>query len=264
MTQDLEQLAARLDAARITGAVGTPRENNLSHIQRFLDQETHFHFGVALRRAWDFDSVFELMVEKVGISPDRSHIRGQDSISAQKCIAAAGRFADVLGEVVGAGGRILFGSGHPAGMVPVHQAFARAAEAAGAKVIRAAGPIRVATDGGDARHLHGVWIWHQHGGIPHTHSPEPVAHLLGELERRGEAAPDLVVADHGWAGYPGSQGIRTIGFADCNDPALFVAEAQGQVEAAVPLDDDIEPQLYRPLVEFVLERAGLPIDGIAF
>lgn len=257
------ELARALESARITGDVGTPREGNLSHIQRFLDQETHFHFGVPLTRDWDYDSVFDLMVDRVGISADRAHTAGQDTISTERCIAASARFAGVLGEVARGGGRILFGSGHPAGMVPVHQAFARAAEAAGAEVVRATGPITVDTDGGDVRHLGGVWVWHQHGGVPHTHSPEPVAHLLAELARRGEAPPDLVVADHGWAGYAGGQGLRAIGFADCNDPALFVAEAQAQVEVAVPLDDDIEPQLYLPLIEFMLRRAGLPAEGIA-
>ncbi len=50
-------------------------------------------------------------------------------------------------------------------------------------------------------------------------------------------------------------------YADCNDPALFVAEAQGAVEVTVPLDDDVTPFLYDPLVEFVLERAGFePAD----
>mgnify|MGYP002718373115 CR=1 FL=1 len=183
-------LARALEAARITGEVGTPREGNLSHIHRFLAQETHFHFGVPLTRDWDYDTVFDLMVERVGISADRAHTAGQDTISSEKCIAASARFAAVLGEVARGGGRILFGSGHPAGMVPVHQAFARAAERAGAEVVRATGPITVDTDGGDVRHLGGVWVWHQHGGVPHTHSPEPVAHLLAELAR--------IAADRGW------------------------------------------------------------------
>ena len=52
--------------------------------------------------------------------------------------------------------------------------------------------------------------------------------------------------------------LTTLGFADCNDPGLFVSEAQGQVEVAVPLDDNVCPGLYAPLIAYVLERAGLP------
>ena len=81
--------------------------------------------------------------------------------------------------------------------------------------------------------------------------------LLDDVAARGGSAPDLVVADHGWAGAAASRGLRTIGYADCNDPALFVAEAQGQIEATIPLDDDVVTNLYAPLIDFVIELAGL-------
>ena len=51
--------------------------------------------------------------------------------------------------------------------------------------------------------------------------------LLADLQDAGEAPPDLVVADHGWAGAAGQAGVTAVGFADCNDPALFVGEAEG-------------------------------------
>ena len=43
-----------------------------------------------------------------------------------------------------------------------------------------------------------------------------------------------------------------MGYADCNDPALFVAEAQGQVEVAIPLDDNVLPQFYDLLIDYVV------------
>ena len=66
-----DQLAAHLDATGITGRVATPRENNLEHIGRFLRQERQFDFGIPLTREWSEESVFDLMVERVGISGDR-------------------------------------------------------------------------------------------------------------------------------------------------------------------------------------------------
>ena len=35
-------------------------------------------------------------------------------------------------------------------------------------------------------------------------------------------------------------------------PALFVGEAQGQIEIAVPLDDNVLPQHYEPLLDYLL------------
>ena len=69
--------------------------------------------------------------------------------------------------------------------------------------------------------------------------------------------PDLVVADHGWAGAAGQAGIDAVGFADSNDPALFVAEAEGKVLVCVPLDDNVAPHLYAPLTAYLLAQAGL-------
>jgi hypothetical protein len=94
-------------------------------------------------------------------------------------------------------------------------------------------------------------------GPRHTHSPLPMQAVLAHLRACGEALPDLVVADHGWAGAAGQAGIDAVGFADCNDPALFVGEAEGRVLVSVPLDDNVAPDLYAPLTAYLLHRAGL-------
>ena len=95
------------------------------------------------------------------------------------------------------------------------------------------------------------------GDLNHTHSPVPMRGLLADLAERGEAFPDLVVADHGWAGAAGQAGITTVGFADCNDPALFAGEAEGKVAVSVPLDDNVPPHLYAPMTSYLLAAAGL-------
>ncbi len=253
---DRSQLARALEHARITGEVATPRENNLAHIHRFLAQERQFDFGVELTRDWDYRSVFALMVDRAGLRPEADYCDGVDTISTDRCLDALERLAAAVGEVARAGGQILFATGHPAGMLPVHMAIAAAAEANGARTVRQDSVLPVPDIGGDCREINRVWIWHLHGGTPHTHLAEPMHTLLDDIDRRGRPAPDLVVADHGWAGAASSRGLRTFGYADCNDPALFVAEAQGRIEATIPLDDDVAPYLYAPLIDFVLESAG--------
>ncbi len=87
------------------------------------------------------------------------------------------------------------------------------------------------------------------GELLHTHLPEPMRALLAALD----APPDLVVADHGWAGAAAEAGIETLALADCNDPALFVAEAEGKPVVTVPLDDNVRPHLYDPVSAFVTD-----------
>ncbi|TDK24593.1 taurine ABC transporter ATPase [Arthrobacter crusticola] len=249
-----EELASYLDSVRITGEVATPRENNLDHMRRFLDGNEHLEFGVRTTRPWTFDEVFSLMHEKVGTSADPSHTTGQDTIDAAKCVAALDRFADRLGRSVRAGERILFATGHPGGLLPVHAALASAAAQAGAEVMEIPHGIRFRE--GDVRQVQGVLAWHQHGNLMHTHYPQPMRLVLESLAAAGRPGPELVVADHGWAGEAAAAGVPALGFADCNDPGLFVSEAEGQLEVAVPLDDNVPPVLYVPLTEYVLDRAG--------
>ena len=84
------------------------------------------------------------------------------------------------------------------------------------------------------------------GAFVHTHDAAPMEQMLAEL---GAARPDLVIADHGWAGAAGEAGVPTVAFADSNDPALFVGEAEGKIDVVVPLDDNVLPRYYTPLTE---------------
>ena len=81
--------------------------------------------------------------------------------------------------------------------------------------------------------------------------------ILEEVRVNSGVWPDLVIADHGWAGAAGQAGVATVGFADCNDPALFAGEAEGKVRVVVPLDDNVPPHYYTPLTVYLLARSGL-------
>ncbi|HEX6920145.1 MAG TPA: phosphatase, partial [Actinomycetes bacterium] len=65
----------------------------------------------------------------------------------------------------------------------------------------------------------------------------------------------------GWAGAAAQAGVEAVGFADSNDPALFVGEEEGTVAVAVPLDDNVAPHLYIPVTGYLLHRAGLRPSG---
>ena len=69
-----------------------------------------------------------------------------------------------------------------------------------------------------------------------------------------EAAPDLVFADHGFAGAAIERGIETISIADVNDPALLVAKAQGRTETVIVMDDNVSPDAYWPCFQAIVAR----------
>jgi hypothetical protein len=68
--------------------------------------------------------------------------------------------------------------------------------------------------------------------------------------------PDLILADHGWAGTAIKRGVETVCFTDVNDPAIAVAKAEGMVEVVVPLDDNLPPSVYDPLRDYLVAKIG--------
>ncbi|WP_178945500.1 phosphatase [Kocuria sp. TGY1127_2] len=248
-TQDLSALAEHLERTHITGEVATAREINLAHITGFLEGNEHLEFDVEPKRTWTWDQVFDLMVRRCGINSDRDHVEGQDTIGTELCLNALNRYRRRFWEAVKAGDSILFATGHPAGLFPIYQHMAAAARSDGANVIE----IRegIPFKGGDLRQINDVVMFQQYGSLAHTHYPEPMRLVLEQLQDGG-GRPDFVVADHGWAGAAASAGIPTIGIADCNDPGLFVSEAQEELEVCVPMDDNVLPGYYSAVIDYIL------------
>ena len=148
-------------------------------------------------------------------------------------------------------------------LLAVHQPIAHALAAAGTEILTPAlgWTYDLTTHKGtvtrEIRYIGHVAMVSTRGELNHTHSPRPMEAMLAALSEGGEAPPDLVLADHGWAGAAGQAGITSVGFADSNDPALFVGEHEGKVRVAVPLDDNVEPHLYAPMTAFLQHAAGL-------
>lgn len=255
-----QALTAHLTSTRIAGDVATSRENNLDHFRALAEGNRYYWFGLELGDRWeDQGAVLELMAERCGVVADPGHVHGQDTIDPGLTIDALDRMAEVLHKAAENRSRVLVATGHPAGLFAVHWELAAALRAAGCTLITPADHLYA--DGGEIRHMAAVSMVHRAGGLVHTHSPDPMREILDALERDGEPLPDLVIADHGWAGYAGQRGIDTVGFADCNDPALFVGEAEGSLLVTVPLDDNVPPHHYAPLTAYLLAAADLAGPG---
>jgi len=171
-----------------------------------------------------------------------------------------------IGQAASRRERVVVATGHPVGLRPTHTAVAAALREAGCTLLTPAEGWQHPDDAPPFErdrsigYLGDLAVVKTSDGVPrHTHSPLPMEAILADLRAAGEPPPDLVIADHGWAGAAGQAGIDAVGFADCNDPALFVGEAEGRVLVSVPLDDNVTPSLYAPMTAYLLARAGLPI-----
>lgn len=254
-----DQLRAHLVDSRIAGRVATPRENNLQNFLRMSRREPLYLFGLLPTGAWTFPDVLALMAERCGVVPDAGFTVGQDTIDPDRTLDRLDAMADRLRLAGERRERVLVATGHPVGLRPTHTAVAAGLRAAGCELLTPAGGWKhpdvpeLGDQAGTLDWVDGVAVLRGRYGLRHTHSPLLMQAALAALD----TPPDLVLADHGWAGAAGQAGIDTVGFADCNDPALFVGEAEGRVLSCVPLDDNVDPRHYLPLTAYLLERAGL-------
>lgn len=257
------ELRAHLITRLIAGEVATPRQNNLLHYRRMAAGNPYYLFGLDLRGPWTFTDIFELMVDRCGIVADPSHVYGDDTIDPDLTIDALEAMADRIGLAAERKERVILATGHPGGLLPVYVAVGRALRARGCTVLTPAGgwTYDAVTSHGDhrrvLRYVDDVAVLAAVAdpeSLEHTHDPHPMRAMLAETS---QPWPELAIADHGWAGAAGQAGIETVGFADCNDPALFAGEMEGKIHTVVPLDDNVLPRHYTPLTTYLLDRSGL-------
>ena len=274
-----KELRAHLVRTMIAGDVATPRQNNLLHYRRMANGDPSYQFGLELKPSWSERSVLEMMVKRCGVDPDPLHLYGDDTIDPEITLDTLEAMGERIGLAARRRERVILATGHPFALTPLYQAVARALEDAGCRVLAPAAGWTYEVDAGyggsELRR-----IVHAAPGVAmlegedlrthHTHDSRPMEAMLRELavsgseedtEAKPDIWPDLAIADHGWAGAAGQAGIDTVGFADCNDPALFAGAAEGKIDVVVPLDDGVSAHHYAPLTAYILDRAGLRPSG---
>ena len=76
------------------------------------------------------------------------------------------------------------------------------------------------------------------------------------------ARPDLVVADHVYAGVASASGLEVVAFADLDAVALAVAAWQGRAVRIVPLDDRRPPAAYAGLLDLLESLTSAELDPL--
>ncbi|MEV4439995.1 phosphatase [Streptomyces sp. NPDC049577] len=265
-----DALRAHLLATRIAGCVATPRERSLTRYRRFAARDPGVLIGLEPEYDWRFGDLLRLMAQRCGVSADSKDTSGQDVIDPERTIVALDAFADRLAKVAAARAPVLIGTGHPHRLLGFYAGLAAGLSAAGCDVLTPAQgrSVDITTRFGvrtyNLDYVRGVALVREPGARPsasepgaHTHSPLPVRVALAAAAEGEQGLPALVIGDHGWLCGAGQLGFEAIGPADSDDPAPFVGQAEGQVSVAVPLDDTVRSDYYRPLTRYVLNRACL-------
>ena len=251
---DLSQVADALVAAGITGPHQShSRRNNLSKIEAMLEGDRDGSFGISGLDKYSATEVLGFLAELTGCSPDIEDECEFDTIDPERTVAGIVAAARRLRDEAAHGSSLLTATGHPTGMLEHHIRVVDAYRRAGGKVLMLREDENISYRSGkhwEVRYNGGVGCLADWGQLKHTHSPEAMEILL-----ESGPWPDVVLADHGFAGAAIERGIPTIAVMDINDPALAVAAAEGRDVVIVPMDDNRPPRLYEPswtIFEYIL------------
>ncbi|MGH7541347.1 MAG: phosphatase [Gemmatimonadota bacterium] len=245
-----EELERALVAGGVAGPAGHPHHNVFGNIRKLVEHDPDKLFGLSgIPEPYGFEDVIRLVGEASGVPIDALATEGAPDIDAGAVLVACGAVGERLADAARRREGVLFATGHPGDLDPLYGAIAELAAARGARIVRPAGGASWREEG-----LEHDWTIAFHGAVGmvtdgerprHTHRPEAMRRMIGD-ER-----PDLVVADHGFAGAAIEARVETLSFADVNDPALIVAKAQGRTEIVVVLDDHVPPEAYWPCFQAV-------------
>jgi hypothetical protein len=247
---DRATLRAALLESGAAGINSHDRPNVLWKIKRLCDGDPDSQFGLTGVNDMVASEVLRLVADAGGIDADPSVRHGLVRVDPDRVLDAFEQIGDRLRQAADRGERVLLATGHPTGLPLLYQESGKLLADHGAKLIR---PLEgeMWEDEGRRRQIRyfaGVAMLTDRASALHTHGPEAMERMLGEM------VPDLVFADHGFAGAAIEAGVDTVAIADVNDPALVVARAQGRCGPVAVMDDNVQPEAYWPCFQTIAAR----------
>jgi hypothetical protein len=245
-----EELIRGLLVGQVAGAATHPLDNVRGNILMLIEGDPDKQFGLSgLSGAMDLDEILDLVAAEAGEAIDHDARYGPVHIAPEPIIAACEATGERLARASRAGESVALATGHPVGLALFYHAIDLLLGERGVTVLTGAQSTRWRDD-----RLPHDWFVDYYGGVGmltdgveprHTHRPDAMRRILDE------ARPDLVLADHGFAGAAIEAGVETISIADVNDPALIVAKAQGRTEIVIVMDDHVDPAAYWPCFQAI-------------
>ena len=240
-----EELARALEAGRVAGVATHPLDNVRGNARLLLEGDPDKQFGLTgLQDGLVLQDVLDMVSVGAGVAIDPARGSGDVLIAPEPILDACEALGRRLALAAFSGERVLIATGHPGALDLLYREWERLLLDHGGRVIKPADGVtwrdqRLEHDW-SIGYLSGVGM-QTDGRVPrHTHWPDAMRRML-EAER-----PDLVVADHGFAGAAIEAGVETVSVADVNDPALLVARAQGRTDVVVVMDDHVAADAYWP------------------
>lgn len=245
-----QQLEEALLDGQVAGWASHPADNVTGNIRMLIEQDPDKLFGLSgMPGDFNFEEIVGLVEDasggEVDLSLRHSGVMIEPGPIIDQCVYAGEHLAKACRD----GRSMVLATGHPVGLALFYTALGELLKENGARIITPADGVSWNQDG-----LHHPWTIAYMNDVAvitddhqprHTHQPDPMQRIIAEQR------PDLVVADHGFAGAAIEAGVDTVSIADVNDPALIVARAQGRTRIVIVMDDHVDPSDYWPCFQAI-------------
>jgi hypothetical protein len=248
-----EELIEGLRSGAVAGPeISHPLDNVLRNIRLLHEGDPDKQFGMTGLQTLDPDEILELVGRAAGFEPDRTATTGPVPVDPERVLDACAQAGDRFADAIRRRERVIIATGHPVGLAHLYIEVGRLLRVGGTTIIEPADGETWhdadRTHPWQIRYLDGVAMLTDEASARHTHAGDAMDRMLDD------APPDLVFADHGFAGAAIERGVDAVSIADVNDPALLVAQAQGRTRTVIVMDDNVAPQAYWPCFQAIAAR----------
>ncbi|MEA2576313.1 MAG: hypothetical protein QOH93_3611, partial [Chloroflexia bacterium] len=236
----------RLTKLRLSGPeLSHSRANNVDAARRLADNDPYVTFGIRLVIDYvqlnqvDPQEALSMIAGITKCSQDVNYTEGRGYISPSSTIKGLKAMSAAIRRVCRNHGYVTFATGHPGSMIECYTELAELVRELGGHVLDLAKGQTV-FQGEDRDHIHvadsvnSIAILSDTCAALHSHDSRAMQLMLDDAKR----LPDLVIADHGFAGEAINRGIPTVAVMDTNDPGLAVAKKLGADVIIVPMNDN--------------------------
>ena len=228
-------------------------DNVRRNLGLLLEGDPDKQFGMSgLAGSMEPADVLRIVGTAAGFDAETAALEGPVPVDPDLVIAACEQVGDRLALACEREEHLVLATGHPVGLILLYAEVGRELAERGVRLVRPYEGHSWTESGRDhpweVRYLWSVAMLTDRAKAKHTHSGEAMRRMLSD-ER-----PDLVFADHGFAGRAIEEGVEALSIADVNDPALLVARALGRTSSVIVMDDNVQPDAYWPCYQAIVSR----------
>ncbi len=259
MALDDHIIERRLTRSRLAGAeLSHSRANNVDAAKRLANSDMYVTFGIrsviefVQSRHVEPQEVLKMIADITKCSQDLDYTEGRGYISPSSTIKGLKAMAGAIKRVAREQGTVVFATGHPGSMIDCYTELAELFRELGGQVMDLA-KGQIVQQFEDRDHVHvadsvnSISFLSDTCAALHSHDSRAMEIMLDDAKKM----PDLVIADHGFAGEAINRGIPTVAVMDTNDPGMAVAKQLGANVIIVPMNDNRPNVVTREAAELV-------------